>query len=431
MEITVQKDTPIEVTDSQFEKKLNYDSIKRQLCSQQLKQREVISLAQEKFHEIEQKVQQDQQDEKDEQKDCKIQLFRNLFSSMDNSMNTKNILRGKFNLKINRRLNQQQLIEDFAQEPIIFHLHKNGKFIQKLERELAPKQQQDPDTTEIRVEKIKKKIEDEKQRKKQVLLEQQQLQQQIMQNLHHFHGNSRQQQILQQQMFMTMNSNNNNTKSQGQFFTSRKKTQSKTFNRKPLYPATQLFKFSNFNTVQQSRQQSRMQSRERSPIQSPEINFYSHRATNIRYQNDETEADSKLHPDAVPLRSSYQDQLEKIIKKCNQNTDRGESPCDPLGNNIDKNASTKHIIHKVDSEIEVLRKRAEEINWLVQVNKELRVFRPQVIKTMFAMKEDDLIQKEEDIDMVRREHIEQKMNPNRYAAQLEKISRSKHSKKKF
>ena len=62
------------------------------------------------------------------------------------------------------------MIEDFAEEPIIFHLHKNGKFIQKLEKELSV-EPRDLDTTETRVEKIKKGIQDEKERKRQIKLE--------------------------------------------------------------------------------------------------------------------------------------------------------------------------------------------------------------------------------------------------------------------
>ena len=67
---------------------------------------------------------------------------------------------------------------------------------------------------------------------------------------------------------------------------------------------------------------------------------------------------------------------------------------------------SRNIIKRVDSEIDILRKRNEELNWLISTNKELRVFKPAVIKTMFAMREDDVRQKEEDIEIVRLEHIQ-------------------------
>ncbi len=63
-----------------------------------------------------------------------------------------------------------------------------------------------------------------------------------------------------------------------------------------------------------------------------------------------------------------------------------------------------------------MRRRNEEFNWIVNTNKELRVFKPQVIKTLFKYKEDDIVQKEEDIEEVRREHVISQMDPNRLVA---------------
>eukprot|EP00347_Sterkiella_histriomuscorum_P019384 403341833 len=133
-EIHVQKDTPIEVTDELYEKKLNHEFPQRVKQANILAQGQNISLAVRKLKEIENKVIRQDKESKDGQKDCKIHVHKNLYSSENQSLNTKNIMRGKFTLKVNKRLTQQQLIEEFAQEPIIFHLHKNRKFMLKLEK---------------------------------------------------------------------------------------------------------------------------------------------------------------------------------------------------------------------------------------------------------------------------------------------------------
>ncbi len=57
------------------------------------------------------------------------------------------------------------------------------------------------------------------------------------------------------------------------------------------------------------------------------------------------------------------------------------------------------------------------------------MLKPQVIKTMFKYREDDIQQKEMDVEEAKKEYIVSQMNPNRMVAQLEKIGM--FSKKKM
>eukprot|EP00347_Sterkiella_histriomuscorum_P007389 403349120 len=245
-----------------------------------------------KLKEIEDKVIRQDKESKNDQKDCKIHVHKNLYSSENQSLNTKNIMRGKFTLKVNKRLTQQQLIEEYAQEPIIFHLHKNRKFMLKLEKAFHCDIKSKEELQHEKIEMLKLEFQKQKDKKEHLDLKSDN---EFSQNNYIRPNNHKKNHLLSSQV---------------------KKHQTPQrimIKRQPLYQSNQLFKF-------------------------------------------------KDHlPSCYTTRQQPQ---------------------------------------------------------------------PQVIKTMFALREEDVKQKDEDIENVRLEHIQQKMNPNRYAAQLEKIQRTKNTKYK-
>jgi hypothetical protein len=58
----------------------------------------------------------------------------NKASTFDESAANREKLKGCFKLKISKHMKMPQKIEKYAQEPVVFHLHKKRNFIRKIER---------------------------------------------------------------------------------------------------------------------------------------------------------------------------------------------------------------------------------------------------------------------------------------------------------
>lgn len=58
----------------------------------------------------------------------------NKASTFDETAANREKLKGSFKLKINKNMKMPQKIEKYAQEPVVFYLHKKRNFIRKIER---------------------------------------------------------------------------------------------------------------------------------------------------------------------------------------------------------------------------------------------------------------------------------------------------------
>lgn len=59
----------------------------------------------------------------------------NKAAAFDESQANREKLKGGFKLKISKHMKMPQKIEKYAQEPVVFHLHKKRNFIRKIERQ--------------------------------------------------------------------------------------------------------------------------------------------------------------------------------------------------------------------------------------------------------------------------------------------------------
>jgi hypothetical protein len=57
----------------------------------------------------------------------------NKAASMNEASAAKEKLKGKFSLRISKNLSISKKIEKYAQDSMVFHLHKNRNFLRKIE----------------------------------------------------------------------------------------------------------------------------------------------------------------------------------------------------------------------------------------------------------------------------------------------------------